>query len=127
MANNKGSDKAKNANGKEKNLANSCECGAPMESKDIHVPGSKGFTLPAQVCTKCGRHRFIKTEAFMMTRLAAAEPVRKKLQKIGANYMIVIPKKIENAMNLNDETEVEITVEGFSKLGLHFVHHEREN
>lgn len=87
-----------------------------MQKQEIELPGSKQITFPVMICPKCGRHKYIKTMTFLSTRLAGVEPVVKSLGRTGTNYVILIPREIEKALSINDDTQVELAVEGFNRL-----------
>jgi len=95
------------------------ECKGEMQMREMKIPGVDESTLPVMVCQDCGRRKWIKTEAFLSTRLAqVAEPTVKGLGKGTVNYMLVIPREIERALCIDEKSTVELTVEGFDRLAI---------
>jgi hypothetical protein len=92
-----------------------CVCGGAMEMKTMKVPGTE-ITFPIQKCPECGRVKFIPTMTFLSTRLADVEPVEKSLTKTTGNFQLLIPKSFERALNLSEDSILELSIEGFDKM-----------
>jgi hypothetical protein len=111
----------------EKDQQEICSCGEVMEQRTMELPGNKDFTIPVNICPRCGRHKYIKTTTFLSTRLADVEPVIKKVGYTGKNCLILIPKSLEKALGITSESLLEMSVEGFDRLTIRILHKETDN
>lgn len=98
-----------------------CEaCGNKMTRIEKEVPNS-AITYPALYCKVCNNLRFIQTQAVIMARVVNLLPSRRKLIRLGQNLAVTLPNEFSRAFNLDQGQEVEISVDGFSKIAIRIV------
>lgn len=87
-----------------------CVCGVEMQKmKDKLKIG--GVEFPGLVCPACGRKKFVETELIKFAKMAAIEPVTKKLFRSKNTYGVLFPASFSKFMGLDEEAECEMSIE----------------
>jgi hypothetical protein len=93
-----------------------CACGK-MADYDKNLKFN-GVNIDGWVCKSCGETYYNpeKAEKILLLNKLKKMKYHLKLNKVKSNLIVRIPKEVGEALNLDDGNEVELALEGSSKM-----------